>query len=172
MGCAVIDVPQVMGIGGLGLTPGLFEKVVSNPSELLKLPQAEYQLRTFHNNGVYLREFSAARGVFCAGHEHKTSHFNIIAAGECLVVIGDRIERMVAPYTVVSGPGVSKVILVLQDIVWYTIHANPDNCRDEDELARRHVVRSDIYLKHKVERAEQLLKKLGHLLPKPLEELQ
>lgn len=165
----MIDAPQIFGINGLALEPGIFEKVVTNPSELLNYPQSEYQLRTFHDNGIYLREFSAKSATLCAGHEHKTSHFNIIAQGSCLVVIGDRIERMVAPYTVVSGPGVSKVLLILEDIVWYTVHANPDNCRDEDELARRHIVRSDIYLKHKIERAEKLLVGLGTLLPRPVE---
>jgi hypothetical protein len=39
--------------------------------------------------------------------------------------------------TVLSKVGVRKVLQILEDCEWQTIHHNPDDCRDVEELERR-----------------------------------
>lgn len=159
---------QLSQILGLELAPGTLQEIESLESKLLKLPQVKYTLRTFHAPGVYLREIAMPRGALIVGHEHLTEHFNIVAKGAALVVIGGRVERMEAPYAVVSGAGVRKVLLILEDMVWYTVHANPTNERNEAVLEQMMVVKSNTFICHEREQAELILKGLDPaLLPTP-----
>ena len=154
--------PQVLG---LTLVPGSLQEIESLESVILKLPQAKYRLRTFHAPGVYLREIWMPRGAFIIGHEHRTEHFNIVAKGAALVVVNGHVERMQAPYCLVSCVGVRKILLILEDMVWYTVHPNPQNIRDEDVLEEMMIVKSRTWLDHEVCKAERLLQKLDHVLP-------
>lgn len=155
---------QLTPITGLGMVPGTKEEIESMESKLLQLPQVKCQLRTFHAPGVYLREITMPKGALIIGHEHLTEHFNIVAQGAALVVVGEYVERMIAPYTFVSGPGIRKVLLILDDMVWYTVHANPSNIRDEELLEEKHVVKSPTFLRKQLqEKAEPILKRLEGL---------
>lgn len=157
---------QLAQILGMELVPGTTREIECLEARLLKLPQVHYKLRTFHAPGIYLREIFMPRGALIVGHEHLTEHFNIVAQGAALVVIGGRVERMVAPYAVTSAAGVRKVLLILEDMVWYTVHANPTNEKDEAELESLLIVKSPTFLSHHEQlEAEQTLARLGHLLP-------
>lgn len=152
---------------GMELVPGTTRDIECLEAQLLKLPQVSYRLRTFHAPGVYVREITMPRGALIVGHEHLTEHFNIVAQGAALVVIGERVERMVAPYCVVSGAGVRKVLLILDDMVWFTVHANPKNERDEEKLEDMLITKSATYQEYEEAQltAELTLQKLGPLLP-------
>jgi hypothetical protein len=158
----MLEAPQIFRYG---MVPGTQRTIESLASELLKRPQAEYLLRTFHAPGVYLREITMYAGTLIVGHKHKTEHFNIVAAGEALVVNGEQIERMVAPYTCLSHGGVQKVLFILRDCTWYTVHANPENIRDEETLDHMMIEDAEGYQQHKIERAERALKRIDHLFP-------
>lgn len=141
----------------IGIEPGTNREIESLEGRLLALPQVPYRLRTFFAPGIYLREITMPAGALILGHEHTTEHLNIVASGAAVVVIRDRVERMVAPYVVMSGPGVRKVLLVLEDCVWYTVHANPEDERDEAALESRLIVKSDTFTRHEQDLVESTL---------------
>lgn len=102
---------------------------------LAELPQQELPLTHHFSPGIYLREIFMPAGTVVIGKIHKTEHFNIILAGACLIVHGDgRREELRAPYTFVSQAGVQKVLYILEDCLWQTVHANPAEERDVELL--------------------------------------
>lgn len=88
---------------------------------------------------IYLREIFMPAGTVVIGHQHKTEHFNIILKGRCRVMIGDEIHEIAAPCTFVSGAGAQKILNVLEDTIWQTVHSNPDNETDLETLEDRYV---------------------------------
>lgn len=158
----LLSTPQGLS---LEMTPASNREIETLASEMLKLPQASYRLKTYFAPGVYVREIWMPRGALIVGAEHLTEHFNIVASGQALVVMGERIERMVAPYCVVSKRSVRKVLLILEDCVWYTIHANPDNETDEAVIESRHISPRDVLHRQDIADAERQLKGLADILP-------
>ncbi len=117
---------------------------------LLSQPvQAPYELKHSFAPEVYLREIfmPAPKGVpveegqiagtMLIGHEHNFEHFNMVLSGRALVSIEGKVEEIVGPCYFKSGPGVRKVLWVVEDMRWVTIHPNPDNCRDIPALEAR-----------------------------------
>lgn len=112
------------------------------------IPTVEIPLKHRFAPGVYLREVFMPAGSFVIGHEHKTEHFNIIVQGVASVMMGGKLFLLNAPHTVVSGPGVRKVLYIHEDCIWQTVHANPDNIRDLAKLDEMFVRHSPSYHIH------------------------
>lgn len=94
-------------------------------------------------DGIYLRTITMPAGSIIVGAEHKTTHFNCCLEGRAEVMIDGIIEDIVAPQVFISKAGIRKVLFIFQTCVWSTIHANPDNCRDIEELERRFIVKTE-----------------------------
>lgn len=92
--------------------------------ELAQLPQVDCPLTHRFAPGVYLREIFMPAMSIIIGKIHRTSHFNLILQGRCLLINedGSRTELQ-APMTFVSEAGVQKVLIILEDTVWATIHS-------------------------------------------------
>ena len=91
--------------------------------EFSKLPQTECPLTHRFAPGVYLREIRMPAGTVVIGKIHRTEHFNVLIQGACLIVHDDgRREELRAPLTFVSKAGVQKVLYILEDMIWQTIH--------------------------------------------------
>lgn len=96
------------------------------------MPQTECPVTHRFAPGVYLREIFMPADTVVIGKIHKTEHFNIILRGACLIVHDDgRREVLKAPDTFVSKAGVQKVLYILEDTIWQTVHVT-----DETDLQR------------------------------------
>lgn len=116
-------------------------------SALLEQEQVECPLVHRFAPGVYLREVFMPAGTFVLGHRHNTEHFNIVLKGRARVLIdGDMVEEISAPYTFASKPGVRKVLYVLEDMVWQTVH--PTDETDIEKLESELVSPSREFLTH------------------------
>jgi hypothetical protein len=72
--------------------------------------------------GVYVREIFMPAGTFVVGHKHKTEHLNIMLTGRARVLMNGAVRELVAPFTFRSGAGVRKVLFIMEDCTWQTIH--------------------------------------------------
>lgn len=100
--------------------------------ELAKLPQKPAPVTHRFAPGVYLREIFMSADSIVIGRIHKTEHFNILVQGACYIVHDDgRREELRAPMTFVSQAGVQKVLYILEDTIWQTVHVS-----DETDLAK------------------------------------
>jgi hypothetical protein len=94
---------------------------------LATLPQTDCALVHRFAPGVYLREIHMPADTVVIGKVHKTEHFNILLQGACLIVHDDgRREELRAPLTFVSGAGVQKVLYIIEDMIWQTVHVTPE----------------------------------------------
>lgn len=105
------------------------------------LPQVECPVEHFFAPGIYIREIFMPAGTMVIGRIHKTEHFNVLIEGRARVVIDGEVHELSAPCTFVSRAGISKVLNVIEDCRWQTIHANPENLTDvevlESQLVRK-----------------------------------
>lgn len=86
------------------------------------------------SDGVYAREAFLPKGTRVIGKIHKHGHLNIISRGVVTVWTEWGKETFVAPYTFTSKPGTKRVVLAHTDTIWTTIHLNPSNTRDLNQL--------------------------------------
>jgi hypothetical protein len=115
-------------------TADLMEEAIS------KLPiQLEPDIRHHFAPGIYYREIHMPKGAFVLGKIHKTDHLNVISCGKAIVSMnGATPQLVVGPCVIRSGAGVQKMLLILEDTVWATVHTNDDNESDLDILEDRY----------------------------------
>jgi len=88
--------------------------------------------------GMYARTVRMNAGDLIVGKIHKEEHLVIISAGRAKVFaeeFGEAIE-IAAPSVFVSPPGSRRTLLILEDMIWTTVHSTPerDLVKLEDEL--------------------------------------
>jgi hypothetical protein len=72
--------------------------------------------------GVYLRQITMPAGSVIVGHMHKTEHINNIVSGSALVALNGIPSLIQGPCAFNSLAYTRKVLLVLEDMVWQTVH--------------------------------------------------
>lgn len=85
-------------------------------------------------DGLYAREILIRAGTILTGKVHSTEHLNIVSKGRIVVWTEDGMKEVAAPCTLISRPGTKRVGFALEDTVWTTIHANPQNLTDLEAL--------------------------------------
>lgn len=86
--------------------------------------------------GTYSREITMPESLLIVGRIHKHAHVNIISKGRCRVLTEFGSEELVAPCIFVSPEGTKRVVYVIEDTVWTTVHSNPTDETDVDTLVR------------------------------------
>lgn len=71
----------------------------------------------------YGREIFLPADSVIVGKIHKHAHLNVLSQGRVRVFTEGQGElELIAPYTFVSTPGTKRVVHVLEDAVWTTMH--------------------------------------------------
>lgn len=104
----------------------------------MRLPKASIEIIHHFAPGVYTREMRAPAGSAITGKRHRTRHMNIVAAGRLTVFneLGD-LREVCAPFVYVSEIGSRRAAIVHEDVVWLTVHPNPDDEQDAIILEAR-----------------------------------
>ncbi len=120
-------------------------------SLLANAEQPECSLVHNFSPGVYVRELTMPTDSIIVGHEHRTQHLNIISKGSCILLDLDTQETtdIVAPYTFESKAGVRKVLYIVEECTWSTVHVTQET--DLDKLEAELIVKSDTYIKNNKE---------------------
>lgn len=108
---------------------------------------------TFSDN-VYAREIFMPAGMIVVGHVHNTTHLNMVSSGEAMVWMNGELSHIVAPFTFESKAGVRKVLYIMEDMLWSTIHVT--NEQDIDVLEETLIDKS----KSDINELNQLLAKI------------
>lgn len=121
---------------------------------LLSQPQLDLPLTHLFAPDIYWREIFMPAGSVVIGHEHKTEHFNVVLTGRARVSIEGEWHDIVAPQVFVSKPGVRKVLHILEDVRWATIHATQET--DPAKMEELFIVKSETFLKHQHESRREI----------------
>lgn len=103
-------------------------------------PDSFRELVTHHifTPGIMVREVLMQKGDYIATRIHLTEHPFIISMGRALIWTDDQgVIEVGAPFTAVTKPGTRRFIYILEDTIFSTIHANPDNETDPERIMRR-----------------------------------
>jgi len=105
--------------------------------ELSTLPVAELPLTHIFTDGLYVRKaFAPAGSMFTTVH-HNTEHPFILISGTTEVISNEGSGSISGPFMGITKKGTRRVVYAVTDAVYLTIHANPDNLTDPDEIIRR-----------------------------------
>lgn len=106
------------------------------------LPQCEQTLEHFYADGLYGRKWSCAKGNFVVTEIHTVQHISSLLKGKLVVASPEGMEIMEAPQFFVTEPGTQRVILVVEDAIFTTVHANPFGETDPEKLKKMFTVRT------------------------------
>lgn len=109
-----------------------FEEILRN-TEGAELGDC-FPLKHTFSDGMYVREIFIPQGQVVVGKIHKHSHPNFLLKGEVLVITENGKETITAPCSMISSAGTKRALYAKTDLIWITIHHNPDNLRDLKEL--------------------------------------
>jgi len=104
-------------------------------------------------DGIYIREMRMKQGQLGFSAIHKHSYGFFLLSGILASSKEEGIEEFVAPCYIISPQGAKRIVYAIEDCVITTVHANPTNTEDLDELAKINVVfdwdKYEEYLKNK-----------------------
>lgn len=126
------------------------------PATLQEKHHAEQELPVGHffAPNVYAREIFMPSGMLVIGHQHRTEHLNIVLTGSARVLMNGVVHEISAPFTFRSGEGVRKVLYILEDCRWMTIHATQDT---DPAVIESKIIDKEAPIELVVEELEQLL---------------
>lgn len=83
---------------------------------------ATFPLRHIFAPGNYAREMTLPAGHWIIGKIHKHAHLNFVSKGHVAVLTEEGAMFIRAPYSFVSSPGTKRLVLVLEETIWTTVH--------------------------------------------------
>ena len=114
------------------------ENIIGNGKEII-YPEHLWKYKHSFADGLYLREMQMKKGQlgFSAIHKHIYGFFlsGLLASSK-----ESGVEEFVAPCYIISPQGAKRIVYAIEDCVIVTVHANPTNVEDLDELAKINVV--------------------------------
>lgn len=89
--------------------------------------EVEIPVKNYFSKGVYAREIFIPKGTTLTGKVHKYENLNIMSKGDMSVLMEDgSVQRVQAPFTVVSPPGTRRAAYAHEDTIWTTIHGTEE----------------------------------------------
>lgn len=118
-----------------------------------ELQEPVMPLRHIFTDGAYARELTMPAGSLVIGKIHKHSHLNFITKGKVAVATEFGQEVYTAPYTFVSQPGTKRVVYILEETVWTTVHVTPETDLEkiEDYVIAKSFEEYDEYIRSRKE---------------------
>lgn len=137
-----VDSFKTIEAGKNQLTPDLLRKSILEIEErMLSVPdEQKVALETSHHfaDKVYVRTVFMKAGSLITGRIHKLEHVVIVSQGSASIICEERGSQFIkSPMVFISKPTVKRLLFIHEDMVFSTVHQNPDNLRDLDELEKQ-----------------------------------
>ena len=88
-------------------------------------------------DGIYVRQMTIAKDEMIIGAIHKHLHVWILLSGCITVLTNGELKEYKAPCTVLSEPGVKRIIFGNEESIFTNVHKNPTNTEDIKELEKQ-----------------------------------
>jgi len=88
-------------------------------------------------DSVYVREMTIEKGEIIIGAIHKHLHVWFLLSGHITVLANNKLKEYKAPCTVLSQPGIKRVIYGNEESIFTNVHKNPTNTEDIKELEKQ-----------------------------------
>ena len=111
------------------------KNIIANNGDIVYHEKYKYK-HTFADS-IYVREMTIEKGEIIMGAIHKHLHVWFLLSGHVTVLTEDKLEEYKAPCTVLSTPGVKRVIYGNEESIFTNVHKNPTNTKDIKELEKQ-----------------------------------
>lgn len=99
-------------------------------------PEPEHR---FHD-GWYERRLLIPAGMLIVGKVHRHTHPVGVISGRALLISQFAREEVRSGYFGASLPGVKRIVLAIEDTLFFTLHRNESNTRDLGEIEAEHII--------------------------------
>tara|TARA_R100000234_G_scaffold96861_1_gene65179 strand:- start:3679 stop:4173 length:495 start_codon:yes stop_codon:yes gene_type:complete len=113
--------------------------VIGNGKEIT-YAEGHWEYKHSFAEGLYLREMKMKKGQLGFSAIHKHSYGFFLLSGLLQSSKEEGVEEFIAPCYIISPQGAKRIVYAAEDCVIVTVHANPTNTQDLDELAKINVV--------------------------------
>jgi len=103
--------------------------------------QAEMPIKHLYGHKTYVREMFSPTGSIVVGKTHRYEHVCIVSQGRALVYDEYGSREIQAPCSFVSEPGIKRLFVVLEDLIFSTVHHADTS--DLEQLERELIVPDD-----------------------------
>jgi len=118
-------------------------------AEMANFPPVECPLEHFFTNGIYTRKIFMPANTYVVSMKHKTTHPFFILKGK-VAVLKETTDGGFEQEALYQGgdmgitkPNTKRFLWNIEDTIWVTCHANPNNIEDPDEIGLNIVERTD-----------------------------
>jgi hypothetical protein len=117
------------------------EWILGVEAVMSKYPGAQFgddcaPLEHAFGDGLYIRKITMPANKCFTSKIHKKAHPYFVMQGDALVQTEDGIVRITAPFAGMTKPGTKRLLRILEETVWITVHAtqHTDLKLIEDEI--------------------------------------
>jgi len=86
-----------------------------------------------YGDGCYIRTIFMPKGMLLTSKIHKVLHPYFVMKGKCTVFTENGKEEIEAPFRGMTKPGTKRLIHVLEDCIWSTVHVTKETELDKIE---------------------------------------
>lgn len=115
------------------------ENIIGSGTEII-YPEGLWDYKHSFAEGIYIREMRMKKGQLGFSAIHKHSYGFFLLSGVLASSKEEGVEEFIGPCYIISPQGAKRIVYAVEDCVITTIHANPTNTEDLDELAKINVV--------------------------------
>jgi hypothetical protein len=115
------------------------KNIIGNGKEII-YPEGLWEYKHSFADGIYIREMRMKKGQLGFSAIHKHSYAFFLLSGVLASSTENGIEEFIAPCYIISPQGAKRIVYAIEDCVITTIHSNPTNTEDLNELAKINVV--------------------------------
>lgn len=120
-----MDISRVADLAAVDTVP-MAVRIERLEADLRAAGPVDLPVKSHFAKGVYARELFIPKGTILTGCIHKFTNLNIMSQGDMSVLTENGIERIQAPFTIVSPPGTKRVAYAHEDTIWTTIHGTDE----------------------------------------------
>lgn len=110
------------------------EQIEALEREMFKHPQADIPVVHRFAKGLYMREIRVPADCLMTGRVHKAEHVSVMVSGEMDTLVDGEIKRISGYHPFIAPAGTKRVGYTHSEMVWLTVHLNPNELRDPAEL--------------------------------------
>lgn len=92
-----------------------------------------FPLKHSFADGMYVREIFVPKNYLVVTKIHKHSHPCFVLKGKCIVLSEEGVKIITAPFSMITPAGTKRVVYVLEDTIWATVHKTYETDLDEIE---------------------------------------
>jgi hypothetical protein len=103
-----------------------FEKMVLDSPDADINCEKTCPVKHYFTDGMYVREIFMPKDIIVVSKIHKKKHPYFVLKGKAEVVTDENIVIIKAPYFGITESGTKRVLKILEDMVWITVHATKE----------------------------------------------